>query len=139
MWSELPTGPIVARQFAGTRRTSPEGRVIWAQVPSRAVSVALVPAERQSLAPPPGCISMLWICMPVGIFDSGMQLPSRGSASGPLCDGHAGGQAVGGDDVALLAGVLELDQGDPRRAVRVVLDVRDLGRHAVACRCGGSR
>src|SRR3954454_2369050 len=38
--------------------------------------------------------------------------------------------AVGGDDVALLAvGVVQ--QGDPRRAVRVVLDVRDRGRHAV--------
>src|SRR3954471_9214060 len=39
MWSELPTTPIVARQAAGIRRISPEGRVICAQVPSRAVSV----------------------------------------------------------------------------------------------------
>ena len=48
------------------RRTSPEGRVICAQLPSRAVRVALTPAERQSLAPPPGCISMLWIASPSG-------------------------------------------------------------------------
>ena len=84
MWSELPTTPIVARQAAGIRRISPEGRVIWAQVPSRAVSVAETPAERTSFAPPPGCISMLWICMPVGIFDSGRQLPTLGSAAGPF-------------------------------------------------------
>src|SRR3954468_15434428 len=28
MWSGLPTVPIVARQLAGIRRTSPDGRVI---------------------------------------------------------------------------------------------------------------
>ena len=48
------------------------------------MSVAETPAERQSFAPPPGSISMLWICKPVGIFASGRQLPSFGSASGPL-------------------------------------------------------
>src|SRR6195952_1692320 len=43
---------------------------------------------------------------------------------GALADAHRR------DDVALLAvGVVQ--QGDARRAVRVVLDVRDLGRHAV--------
>ena len=84
MWSGLPTMPIVARQAAGIRRTSPEGSVIWAQCPSRAVSVAPTPAERQSLAPPPGCISRLWIASPVGIFASGRQLPTFGSAVGPV-------------------------------------------------------
>src|SRR5207244_1600451 len=39
-------------------------------------------------------------------------------------------QAVRRDDVALLA-VREVQQRDARRAVRVVLDVRDLGRHPV--------
>src|SRR5436309_4660082 len=39
MWSELPMLPIVARQSELTRRTSPEGSVICAQRPSRAVSV----------------------------------------------------------------------------------------------------
>src|SRR5687767_9882279 len=38
-----------------------------------------------------------------------------------------------GDDVPLLA-VGEVQQRDPRGAVRVVLDVRDLGRHAVLVR-----
>src|SRR5579884_2483758 len=46
MWSALPITPIVARHSELTRRTSPEGNVIWAQRPSRAVSVALVPALR---------------------------------------------------------------------------------------------
>src|SRR6476661_2770487 len=39
-------------------------------------------------------------------------------------------QALGGDDVALLA-VRVVQQGDTRGAVGVVLDVSDLGRHAV--------
>src|SRR5579862_8743678 len=43
------------------------------------------------------------------------------------------GQAGRADDVALLA-VRVVQQGDPRGAVRVVLDVRDLGRHAVLVR-----
>src|SRR5215218_2269725 len=73
MWSALPTAPIVARQAAGIRRTSPEGRVICAQLPSRAVRVAETPAERQSLPPPPGGISRLWTDIPVGIFDNGRQ------------------------------------------------------------------
>src|SRR5580765_128002 len=46
MWSALPIEPIVARQSALTRRTSPEGSVICAHFPSRALSVALVPALR---------------------------------------------------------------------------------------------
>src|SRR5207248_11151672 len=45
----------------------------------------------------------------------------------------ARGQALRADDVPLLAiGVVQ--QRDPRGAVRVVLDVRDLGRHAVLVR-----
>src|SRR3989442_16018350 len=44
MWSALPRAPIVARHRALMRRTSPDGRVICAQSPSRAESVALVPA-----------------------------------------------------------------------------------------------
>ena len=44
MWSALPMAPIVARQSELTRRTSPEGKVICAHRPSRAVNVALVPA-----------------------------------------------------------------------------------------------
>src|SRR5437879_13353001 len=48
MWSALPMAPIVARHSELMRRTSPEGSVIWAQRPSRAVNVALVPALRQN-------------------------------------------------------------------------------------------
>src|SRR3954468_19104454 len=51
MWSELPMPPRVARHWELTRRTSPEGSVIWAQGPSRAVRVARVPALRQIWAP----------------------------------------------------------------------------------------
>src|SRR2546421_7096795 len=46
MCSALPIMPMVARHSEETRRTSPEGRVIWAHLPSRAVRVAEVPAER---------------------------------------------------------------------------------------------
>src|SRR3989442_8621164 len=46
MWSALPMLPMVARHSDDTRRTSPEGRVTCAQLPSRAVNVAEVPALR---------------------------------------------------------------------------------------------
>src|SRR5438128_10748654 len=63
MWSALLMAPIVARHSELTRRTSPDGKVTCAQRPSRAVSVALVPALRQSWPPRPGCISRLWTLM----------------------------------------------------------------------------
>src|SRR5260370_16120348 len=66
MCSELPMLPIVARHSALTRRTSPDRSVTCAHFPSRAVKVALVPALRQILPPPPGCLSRLWIDMPSG-------------------------------------------------------------------------
>src|SRR4051794_29351457 len=84
MWSALLTEPIVARHSAGRRRTSPDGSVIWAHPPSRAVNVACDPALRQICPPWPGCISRLLIVMPSGMRFSGRQLPTRGSASGPL-------------------------------------------------------
>src|ERR1700751_3327917 len=59
MWSALPITPMVARPSALRRRTSPEGKVIWAQLPSRAVKVALVPALRHTWPPRPGVISRL--------------------------------------------------------------------------------
>src|ERR1700690_3170027 len=46
MWSALPIAPMVARPSELTRRTSPDGNVIWAHLPSRAVRVALQPALR---------------------------------------------------------------------------------------------
>src|SRR5260221_14268714 len=59
MWSPLLTPPIVARHSAEIRRISPEGSVICAQSPSRAVSAILLPAERPSCPPRPGCNSTL--------------------------------------------------------------------------------
>src|SRR6266700_7582496 len=59
MWSALPIAPMVARQLELMRRTSPDGRVICAHGPSRAVSVALAPAALQSCPPDPGCNSRL--------------------------------------------------------------------------------
>src|SRR5438128_4639738 len=84
IWSALPIPPIVARHSELTRRTSPEGSVICAQRPSRAVSVALVPALRHTWPPRPGCISRLCTDIPSGMRRSGIQLPTRGSASSPL-------------------------------------------------------
>src|SRR5207253_9123096 len=54
MCSALPIMPMVARHSELTRRTSPEGRVTWAHLPSRAVRVADVPALRHSGPPRPG-------------------------------------------------------------------------------------
>ena len=65
-----------------------------------------------------------------GMFASGRQLPSSGAAVGAADDRRADLQAVGGEDVGLLA-VLVLDQGDEARAVGVVLDRLDGGGDAV--------
>src|SRR5262245_26304761 len=51
MWSALLMAPMVARHAELTRRVSPEGRVIWAHFPSRAPSVAEVPALRHNCPP----------------------------------------------------------------------------------------
>src|SRR5262249_20163667 len=59
MWSGLPMAPMVARHSELTRLTPPEGSVICAQRPSRAVKVAEVPALRHTWPPRPGCISKL--------------------------------------------------------------------------------
>src|SRR5207302_6169111 len=79
MCSALPIVPIVARHAELTRRTSPEGSVICAHLPSRAVRVTLVPALRQSWPPRPGCISTLCTDIPSGTRRNGMQLPTLGS------------------------------------------------------------
>ena len=68
--------------------------------------------------------------VPTGMLRSGRLLPGLMSAVGAGLDPVALLQLVRRDDVALLAvGVVQ--QRDARGAVRVVLDVRDLGRHAV--------
>ncbi len=83
MWSGFDVVPTVAMHPTGTRRISPEGSLSVANLPSRAVSCAYVPAERAICAPFPGFISMAWTCVPSGMFDSGRQLPGSGAASGP--------------------------------------------------------
>ena len=55
-----------------------------AYFPSLAISCALSPAERTNCPPLPGSNSMLWICVPTGIFSSGKQFPTLTSASGPF-------------------------------------------------------
>src|SRR5205085_3885823 len=55
MCSGLLIEPMVARHSLETRRTSPEGRVIWAHFPSRALMFTDVPALRHSWPPRPGC------------------------------------------------------------------------------------
>ena len=76
------------------------------------------------------CSSMAWTTVPVGMLRSGRLLPGLMSAPGPFSIGVALLQPVRREDVALLAvGVVQ--QRDAGGAVGVVLDVSDLGRHAV--------
>ena len=64
------------------------------------------------------------------MFSSGSALPTRMSAAGPDSTRRADAQLRGREDVALRA-VRVVEQRDPRRPVRVVLDRGDLRRHAV--------
>ena len=128
--SALPTSPMVARQRTSTRRISPDGIRRWAMVPSFASSCTEAPAERANFAPPPGRSSMAWIVVPTGMLRSGRLLPGLMSAPGPFSIRSPCDRPRRGDDVALLA-VRVVQQRDARGAVGVVLDVRDLGRHAV--------
>src|SRR5690606_37985180 len=73
--SALPTWPTVARQRTSTMRISPEGMRSVAYRPSLASSWICAPAERPSLAPPPGRSSTAWMKVPVGMLRSGRQLP----------------------------------------------------------------
>src|SRR3954454_15876648 len=129
-WSVLPTEPTVARHSADTIRISPESRRSVAEPDSFATTWMAAPAARPSWPPRPGVSSTLWTTVPVGMFASGRAQPRPVSAS------PAGGHDVADlqprrrQDVALLAvGVMQ--QRDVRRAVRVVLDRRDLRGHAV--------
>src|SRR6267143_194590 len=81
--STLPSCPTVARHRTWTTRMPPDGRRICAYSPSFATSWAIPPAARTSCAPRPGWSSTPWIVVPVGMFSSGRQLPTRASASGP--------------------------------------------------------
>ena len=71
MWSALPSVPMVARHSELMRRTSPDGSVIWAHLPSRAVSTALVPALRADLA------AAAWLHLHVVHAHAQRNLPQR--------------------------------------------------------------
>ena len=78
--SGLPTCPTVAMHRQLISLTSPEGKRTWAYSPSFAISCAEAPAERTICPPLPGCISILWIKVPTGMFEIGRALPGRISA-----------------------------------------------------------
>ena len=130
MWSALPIAPIVARHAAGTRRISPLGRLIWAQPASRAASVALGPGRAAKRRPAAR--------LHLDAVDAHAQrdrrqrqaVADRRRGVRPAHQLVARLQPVGGEDVSLLAvGVVQ--QGDPRRAVGIVLDRVDHRRDAV--------
>ena len=124
-----PRRPCPCRS-PGSAASRPLGRRSVAIEPSLAISWTLVPAERAILAPAPGFSSIAWITVPTGMLRSGSALPGRISASGPDISVSPCLHALRREDVALLAvGVVQ--QRDARAPVRVVLDVRDLGGHAV--------
>ena len=72
---------------------------------------------------------MLWIVVPSGMLGERQGVPDPGLGLGAGDDDVADLQAVGQEHVALLA-VTVVKEADPGRAVRVVLDRRELGRHA---------
>src|SRR4030095_12678300 len=64
-------------------RISPDGMRSVAFLPSRATSWMLAPADRASLAPPPGRSSTAWIVVPTGMLRNGRLLPGLMSALSP--------------------------------------------------------
>lgn len=63
----LPTCPTVAKQFLDIKRTSPEGNLNVADLPSFAISFATAPAALANCPPFPSVISMLCMAVPKGI------------------------------------------------------------------------
>ncbi|KAM3353784.1 hypothetical protein ACQJBY_024763 [Aegilops geniculata] len=63
----LPTCPTVAKQFWDTKRTSPDGNLKVADLPSFAMSFATAPAALANCPPLPRVISMLCMAVPKGI------------------------------------------------------------------------
>ena len=112
-----------------TRRTSPDGSRTWAYSPSLASSWADVPAERTIWPPLPGIeLDVVDRRAERDVGDrQGVADPRLGVRPGD--DDVTDLEAVGQEHVALLA-VAVVEQADPRRPVRVVLDRREAGRHA---------
>ena len=90
----------------------------------------LAPADRASLAPPPGRSSTAWTVVPDRDVAQ-RQVVARLDV-GALAGFNLAAltKTFRSDDVSLLT-IGEVQQGDTGGAVRVVLDVRDLGRHTV--------
>ncbi|KAF7040358.1 hypothetical protein CFC21_050268 [Triticum aestivum] len=63
----LPTCPTVAKLFWDTKRTSPDGNLKVADLPSFAMSFATAPAALANCPPLPRVISMLCMAVPKGI------------------------------------------------------------------------
>ena len=63
----LPTCPIVAKQFWDIKRTSPDGNLNVADLPSFAISLATAPAALANCPPFPCVNSMLCMAVPKGI------------------------------------------------------------------------
>ncbi|RCV30570.1 hypothetical protein SETIT_6G106200v2 [Setaria italica] len=64
----LPTCPTVAKQFWDTKRTSPDGNLKVANLPSFAISFATAPTALANCPPLPCVISMLCMAVPKGIL-----------------------------------------------------------------------
>jgi hypothetical protein len=79
----LPIVPTVARHSARTIRISPEGRRSVAMPASFAMSWMPAPAERPIWPPRPGWSSTLCTTVPVGMRESGSELPTSIGASSP--------------------------------------------------------
>ena len=79
-WSEFETVPIVAIHVVRINRVSPDGNLIVANLPSRAISWAKAPALRAMVAPCPGRSSIQEIIVPKGMFSKGMAFPISGWA-----------------------------------------------------------
>ncbi|VAI53242.1 unnamed protein product [Triticum turgidum subsp. durum] len=71
----LPTCPTVAKQFWDTKRTSPDGNLKVADLPSFAMSFATTPATLANCPPLPHVISMLCMVVPKGIALKGRAFP----------------------------------------------------------------
>src|SRR5699024_7417726 len=115
--SALPTSPMVARQRASTLRISPDGMRSCAYGPSLATSCT----EAQLDGVPHGAQRDV----PQRQVVAGLDVRTR-----TVLDEVALTQLGRREDVALLA-VQVVQQRDARGAVGVVLDVGDLGPHAV--------
>ncbi|XBI47216.1 hypothetical protein VPH35_111229 [Triticum aestivum] len=73
----LPTCPTVAKQFWDTKRTSPDGNLKVADLPSFAMSFATAHAALANFPPLPRVISMLCMAVPKGISGIERRFPHQ--------------------------------------------------------------